>query len=411
MPTRPTVFGQLLQLLPFSHFEHLVHKHQSNWYAKDFTAWAHLVCLLYAHLSRRDGLRDLVACLNAQQPLLYHLGVRARVARSTLADANESRNCRLFEDLSQRLVSIAQELYQVPHLTLEALSAGPLQESESWDCTAPLYAMDSSTIELCMSLFPWAKYRRSSAAVKLHAVIDLRGCIPVMLRITEGRVADVFLLEELRLPAGSFVIFDRGYLDFEGFHKLVQRGCHFVTRARSDLAFETVRSLQPTNVSNDANTAGSSLGVQSDLIIHLKTVKSKRAYPKPLRRVRFVDADTAQELVFLSDRLDLQALQIAQLYKQRWQVELFFKWLKQHLCIKHFYGTSDNAVKSQIWCAICAYLLLLIAHKPHAKSLPMHTFIHLVETNLFSCISLSDLVKTTISQPLEGLSGSQIKLL
>ena len=154
MPTRPTVFGQLLQLVPFSHFEHLVHKHQSNRYAKDFTAWAHLVCLLYAHLSRRDGLRDLVACLNAQQPLLYHLGVRARVARSTLADANESRHCGLFEGLSQRLVSMTQELYQVPHLTLQALSAGPLQTSQAWECTAPLYAMDSSTIELCMGLFP-----------------------------------------------------------------------------------------------------------------------------------------------------------------------------------------------------------------------------------------------------------------
>ena len=232
-----------------------------------------------------------------------------------------------------------------------------------------------------------------------------------MIRVTKGRVADVFLLEELRLPAGSFVLFDRGYLDFAGLHKLVQRGCHFVTRARSDLAFETVRSLQLTNDINSASAAGSNLGVQSDLIINLKTTSSKRAYPKPLRRVRFVDADTAQELVFLSDRLDLEPLQIAQLYKQRWRVELFFKWLKQHLCIKHFYGTSENAVKSQIWCAICAYLLLLIAHKPHATSLPMHTFIHLVETNLFSSASLSDLVKTTLSQPIQGLSSSQIELL
>lgn len=408
------VLAQLLELLPFSHFEHLVDKFKANRYRKGFSAWSHLVCLLYAQLSRRDGLRDLVACLNAHSNALFHLGVRHRLSRSTLGDANEARDYQLFEALGHRLVVQAQALYNTPTLRLEPISPGPLQRSVAWELSAPLYAMDSSTVELCMALFPWAQYRRASAALKLHTIIDLRGAIPVLVSITEGKRADVHLLDEVSLPVGSFVVFDRGYLDFARFYKLVKSGCHFVTRAKSDMVFQTVqvRPIVQTQGSAEggADKAGLHLGVQSDLIIKLQLYKSRRAYPKLLRRVRYVDADTAQELVFLSNRLDLTALQIAQLYKQRWRVELFFKWLKQHLCIKHFYGTSQNAVKSQIWCAICAYLLLLIAHKPHATTLSLHTFIHLIETSLFERITIADLVSTTATPADYRLSPKQSEL-
>jgi Domain of unknown function (DUF4372)/Transposase DDE domain len=389
MKIQPTVFGQLLSLLPLSHFEHLVQVHRANHGQRGFTAHAHLVCLLYAQLTRRDGLRDLVACLNAQGGKLYHLGIRTRLSRSTLADASEQRPYQLFEDLGHRLVQMA--LQQVAH------EPQPLELRET------LYALDSTTISLCMSLFPWAKYRRHSAAIKVHTAIELRAAIPVVLRVTHGRTADVKMLDEMRLPAGSMVVMDRAYVDYERLHVLVGSGVSFVTRAKTTMVFRTCadRGIDKTAYAQ---------GVRSDLCIEFALMPARSAYPQQLRRVRYIDPDTLRELVFLTNRQDLPALVIAQIYKQRWKVELFFKWLKQNLSIKHFFGTTENAVKSQIWAAICAYLLVVIAHRSLKLDIKLHTLMHLLETALFDRVAITELVKAATQYDIGDLSGGQAEL-
>ena len=368
-----TVFAQLLGVVPFSHFEHLVDKYQANRWTRDFTAWSHFICMAYAQLTRREGLRDLIACLNSQSSKLYHVGLRQRVSRSTLADANERRDCALFEALGQRLTEMALALYQDQDIGLG------LKE--------PLYAMDSSTIDLCLSLFPWADFRSTKAGIKAHTVIDLRGAIPVMLTITTGKVSDVSLLDSLTLPKGSIVVLDRGYVDFARLYKLVQRGCSFVVRAKGNLSFNCIH----------ANPTDTKIGVYSDQTIVLTGERSKKGYPEPLRRVRYYDAVSCLELVFLTNRLDLSALTVAAIYKQRWQVELFFKWLKQNLNVKHFFGNSLNAVKSQIWIAVCTYLMALIAHKPFQTEISLRNFLHLVEVNMFEKTTLELMVANALS--------------
>ena len=266
-----TVFAQLLGVVPFGHFEHLVDRYQANRCTREFTAWSHFICMAYAQLTRREGLRDLVACLNSQGSRLYHVGLRQRVARSTLADANERRNSQLFEDLAQRLVAMALELYQDHDIGL--------------GLDAPLYAMDSTTIDLCLSLFPWADFRSTKAGIKAHTVIDLRGAIPVMLTITTAKVADVRMLDTLMLPKGSMVVLDRGYVHFARLHQLVQRGCSFVVRAKDNLHFGCVQAHPNDRAS----------GVYSDQTIVLCGERSKKGYPVPLRRVRFYDTQSCLE--------------------------------------------------------------------------------------------------------------------
>lgn len=372
MNTGRTVFAQLLEVVPFKHFEYLVNKHQSNRWTREFSAWSHFICMAYAQLTRREGLRDLIACLNSQSSKLYHVGLRQRVSRSTLADANERRDCALFEALGQRLTEMALALYQDHDIGLG------LKE--------PLFAMDSTTIDLCLSLFPWADFRSTKAGIKAHTVIDLRGAIPIMITITTGKVSDVGLLDSLTLPKGSIVVLDRGYVDFARLYTLVQRDCSFVVRAKDNLSFHCL----------DAHPADSKAGVWSDQTIVLTGQRSKWGYPERLRRVRFYDALSCLELVFLTNRLDLPALTIAAIYKQRWQVELFFKWLKQNLNVKHFFGNSLNAVKSQIWIAVCTYLIALIAHKPFTAQISLRNFLHLAEVNMFEKISLEQMVANAL---------------
>ena len=367
-----TVFAQMLGFVPFAHFEHLVDKYQSNRWTRDFTAWNHFICMAYAQLTRREGLRDLIACLNSQKSKLYHVGLRHRITRSTLADANERRSSELFESLAQRLIELAIALHKDHDIGLG------LKE--------PLYAMDSTTIDLCLKLFPWADFRTTKAAVKAHTVIDLRGAIPVMLTITTGKVHDVKVLDTLRLPPGSIVVLDRGYVDFARLYALVQRQCSFVVRGKDNLKFTTM----------DCHPFDPSTGICADQTIQLLTHKSKKAYPAPLRRVEFFDEKTQLDLVFLSNRLDLSALTIAAIYKQRWQIELFFKWLKQNLMVKHFFGNSLNAVKSQIWIAVCVYLIALIAHKELGMGISLRNFLHLVEVNMFEKITLKQMVTNAI---------------
>ena len=377
-----TVFAQLLGIVPFAHFEHLVDKHQANRWTREFTAWSHFICMAYAQLTRREGLRDLIACLNSQKSKLYHVGLRHRITRSTFADANERRSSELFESLAQRLIELAIALHKDHDIGLG------LKE--------PLYAMDSTTIDLCLKLFPWADFRSTKAAVKAHTVIDLRGAIPVMLTITTGKVHDVKALDSLRLPPGSIVVLDRGYVDFARLYALVQRQCSFVVRGKDNLKFAT-KGCHPFDPST---------GIRADQTIQLLTHKSKKAYPGALRRVEFFDEKTQLDLVFLSNRLDLPALTIAAIYKQRWQIELFFKWLKQNLMVKHFFGNSLNAVKSQIWIAVCVYLIALMAHKELGIGISLRNFLHLVEVNMFEKITLKQMVANALhSEEVEVLQS------
>jgi hypothetical protein len=385
--TASSVFGQLLAIVPYSHFEHLVDKHRSNHWVRTFTAWSQFICLSYAQLTRRDGLRDLVACLNSHHRKLYHAGLSKPVARTTLARANENRSFVLFEGLATRLIKLAVDEYREQAL--------PLGLSES------LYALDSTTIDLCLTLFPWADFRQTKAAIKAHTVIDLRGAIPVMVSITTGKVHDVHALDTLHLPAGSILVVDRAYVDFKRLYAWVAKGCHFVVRAKDNMVFEVLGSAELLIETLDEQaqpvpTSPPQARLVSDQCILLTGYKSKRLYPKILRRVTVYDELAGRELVFISNRLDLPALTIAAIYKQRWQIELFFKWLKQNLCVKHFFGNSENAVKSQIWIAVCVYLMVLIAHKRLNTKLTLRNFMHLIETNLFERLTLQELVDSAL---------------
>lgn len=381
-----TVFAQLLQFIPFGHFEHLVDRFAANRGVSEFTAWSHLLCMTYAQLTRREGLRDLVACLNSQRSKLYHIGIRARVSKSTLADANERRDWRLFEALGQRLISIALELYR--------------DEDIGLGLKTPLYAMDSTTIDLCLSLFPWADFRSTKAAVKAHTIIDLRGAIPVFISITTGKVHDINLLDAVMLPAGSIVVIDRGYLDFARLFALTQRQGSFVVRAKDNLRYIWIASREIDR----------STGLCADQTILLATQKSKQGYPQRLRRVSFRDPESGLHLVFLTNRFDLPALTIAAIYKQRWQVELFFKWLKQNLTVKHFFGNSENAVKAQIWIAICTYLLVLIAKKRLNLAASPQILLNLIEVNMFEKISIHQMVTDALLNFDDRHPGNQLNL-
>lgn len=381
-----TVFAQLLDFVPFKHFEYLVEKFSANHAVRSFSAWSHFLCLAYAQLTRRTGLRDLVACLNSQRAKLYHVGIRNRVSRATLADASERRDWRLFEALGQRLIAVALELYRDEDIGLG------LKE--------PLYAMDSTVIDLCLTLFPWADFRATKAAVKAHTIIDLRGAIPVFIAITTGKVHDVNLLDAVMLPAGAIVVVDRGYLDFARLYALTQRQCSFVVRAKDNLRYTWIESREV-----DKTT-----GLRSDQTILLVTAKSKKAYPKRLRRVSFRDAETGLYLVFLTNRFDLPAITIAAIYKQRWQIELFFKWLKQNLSVKHFFGNSLNAVKSQIWIAACVYLLVIIARKRLALDASPQIFLNLIEVNMFEKISINQMVSDALLNIDDPVPDNQMNL-
>jgi hypothetical protein len=382
-----SVFAQILDFVPYKHFEYLVNKAQANRWSKTLPAWSHFVCLAYAQITRREGLRDLVACLNSHRSRLYHVGIRHRVSRSTLADASHRRDWQLFEALGHRLIAQALELYKS--------DAHPLGLQE------PLYAMDSTVIDLCLKLFPWAEFRQTKAAVKAHTVIDLRGCIPVFLSITEGRVSDLSLLGEIALPEHATVVLDRGYVDFARLRGLTQRKINFVVRCKSNLRHLVIDEFE----------VDLGCGLRSDQRITLTQPSTLKKYPEHLRKVVFYDDTHRTELAFLTNRWDLSALTIAHIYKQRWQIELFFKWLKQNLSIKHFFGNSVNAVKSQIWIAVCVYLTALIAHKSLKLDVSLRLFLHLVEVNMFEKISITDMVKIAQSTEPDMALDSQMELL
>jgi hypothetical protein len=315
--------------------------------------------MAFAQLTYRESLRDIEACLGSLQGKLYHLGFRGSVARSTLADANESRDWRIFADFAHRLIAMARGLYASEPLGVD------LEQS--------LYALDSTTIDLCLALFPWARFRQRKAAIKLHTLLDLRGNIPAFIRVTDGKVHDVNMLDEITPEAGAFYVMDRAYIDFERLFVLTLSSAFFVVRTKSNVLLQRRYS----------HAVDKSSGVRSDQMVILSTYESASAYPDPLRRVSYLDVDTGKRLKFLTNNFTLPALTIARIYKQRWQVELFFKWIKQHLRIKAFYGTSENAVKTQIWIAVSVYVLVAIVRKRLGLEASLYQILQILSLTLF----------------------------
>jgi len=352
-----TIFAQLLDYIPRYEFHQCVERYRGNYKVKSFSCWEQFLCLAFAQLTYRESLRDIEACLRAIN--LYHLGIRSTIARNTLAHANETRDWRIYADFAQILIQRARELYCHDDFGIELNQV--------------VYALDATIIDLCLAVFPWAHFRQSKAAVKLHTLLDVRGSIPVIIRVTPANIHEVNLLDELRFEPGALYLMDRGYWDLTRLFQLHLSGAFFVTRAKSNLVFRRQYS-QPVD-----KTAG----IQADQIIVAAGYQAQQHYPASLRRIRYHDAATHKRLIFLSNNLLLPAPVIAQLYQCRWQVELFFKWLKQHLRIKAFYGTSENAVKTQIWIAIAVYVLVAIIKKQLHLSLSLYTILQILSVNLF----------------------------
>ncbi len=359
MHTGRLIFAQLMDFLPLAAFRRSVARYQGDYKVRGFSCLDQFLCLAFAQLTYRESLRDIETCLRAMQPKLYHMGIRGRVARSTLADANETRDWRIYADFAHVLIGLAKPLYATEPFGVEL--------------TATVYAFDSTTIDLCLALFPWARFRQTKGAIKLHTLLDLRGNIPEVVYISDGKLHDVKALDLLIPLPGAYYVFDRGYLDFARLYRLAQAGAFFVTRAKTNLQYAR-RSSHPV----DKTT-----GLRCDQTIVLTGPKTATLYPLPLRRIRYTDPDTGKRFVFLTNDFTLPALTIAQLYKARWQVELFFKWIKQHLRIKAFYGTSPNAVQTQVWVAISVYVLVAIVKKRLGLPQSLYTILQVLSVTLF----------------------------
>jgi len=372
-----TIFQQLISFLPDREFRRCVARYQGNACLRSLSCWDQYLAMAFAQLTYRESLRDIEACLRALGAKRYHMGFRGKVARSTLADANESRDWRIYADFAHILIEIARPLY----------AADPI----GIDLDQSLYALDSTTIDLCLALFPWARFRKRKGAVKMHTLLDLHGNIPTFIRITDGKVHDVNILDEIPIEAGAFYVMDRGYIDFQRLHAFTLSLAFFVVRAKENVLLQR-RYSHPVDKST---------GVRSDQTVILATTGSATAYPDTLRRVSYFDAETGSRLVFLTNNFTLPALTIAQIYKQRWQVELFFKWIKQHLRIKAFFGTSENAVKTQIWIAVSVYVLVAIARKRLGLEASLYQILQILSLTLFE--------KTPILQALQP-SDSEIDL-
>src|ERR1700676_3802534 len=353
------VFSQLISFLPDREFRRCVERYQGDIRLRGFSCWDQYLAMAFAQLTFRESLRDIEACLRSVEGKLYHMGFRGKVSRSTWADANESHDWRIFADFAQILIARARLLYANDSFGAE------LQNSA--------YALDSTTIDLCLAMFPWARFREHKGAVKMHTLIDLHGNIPVFICITDGRVHDVNILDQLLPEAGAFYVMDRGYLDFQRLARLDDAGSFFVTRAKSNLKARR-RYSRPVDRST---------GLVCDQTIVLTGFYTRQGFDRPLRRVKFNDPETGKRLVFLTNNFVLPALTIAKLYKYRWQVELFFKWIKQHLRIKTFFGTSENAVKTQIWSAVCVYVLVAIVRKRLGISASLYEILQILSLTLF----------------------------
>jgi len=382
-----TVFAQLLEFLPQYEFQKCVERYRGNYKTISFSCWDQFLCMGFAQLTYRESLRDIQACLRGNQQKLYHMGFRGKVSRNTLAHANQVRDWRIYADFAQVLIGQARVLYA--------------HEDFGVELKQTVYAFDATTIDLCLSLFPWAQFRQRKGAIKLHTLMDLRGSIPTLIFITHGKVHEVNLLDDLLIEPGAIYLLDRGYLDFARLYKIHRAGAFFIIRAKSNFRSRRLYSQK----------ADKAKGVQADQIIELQGFYARKDYPDRLRRVRYYDAEKKKRLIFLTNHFLLPAFTIAELFRCRWKIELFFKWIKQHLRIKAFYGTSENAVKTQIWIAISFYVLVAIVRKKLQMKVSLYTMLQILSVSLFEKTPILPLLSQIQIEEKETDSFNQLKLL
>ena len=381
------VFSQLMDFLPRHRFDKCVRRHQGNYRLRRFSCFDQFLSMAFAQLTYRESLRDIETCLRAMQSKLYHIGIRGKVSRSTLADANENRDWRIYGEFAQVLITKARRLYA--------------NEDFGVRLKRTAYVFDSTTIDLCLSLFPWARFMKTKAAVKLHTLMDLRGSIPCFVSITDGKTYDATVMDELVLEPGAFYIMDRGYIDFRRLYRFHQSLAFFVVRARKNMDYH-VRSRRPIDKST---------GLRADQTIVLAGKTTASYYPQQFRRISFFDADTQKRFVFITNNFTLSPLTIASLYKRRWQVELFFKWIKQYLRIKAFYGTSENAVKTQTWIAISVYVLVAIIKKQLGIERSLGEILQILSITLFEKTDMIQVLTETVLETENSASSNQLTLL
>ena len=380
------VLAQLLDWIHPQQFQRCVARHGGDYKVRSFSCWDQFLCLAFAQLTYRESLRDIEACLRSRHPQLYHLGLRGEVARSTLAEANEGRDWRIYADLAQGLIGQARQLYATDDLGVELAQTA--------------YALDATTIDLCLSLFPWARFRRTKGAVKMHTLLDLRGSIPTTVCVSEGRTHEINWLDHLAFESNAIYVMDRGYLDFARLHAIEQAQAFFVIRAKTNLKAERRYS----------HVVDRSTGLVCDQTVTLTGFYSHKGFPTPLRRIRFKDPETGKRLVFLSNNFALPALTITKLYRLRWQIELFFKWIKQHLRIKTFFGTTENAVKTQIWIAVSVYVLVAIVKKRLQLSASLYEILQILSLTMFERMQIDQLLSPHPIVVAEPILGNQLTL-
>ena len=382
-----TIFSQIMEFLPSYEFRQCVKRYRGQYKIKSFSCWDQFLCMSFAQLTYRESLRDIQACLRGNQPKLYHMGFRGNISRNTLAHANQVRDWRIYADFAHLLIGQARILYA--------------HEDFGVQLKQTVYAFDATTIDLCLSLFPWAQFRQRKGAIKLHTLMDLRGSIHTLIFVTHGKVHEVNLLDDLVIEPGAIYIFDRGYLDFARLYKIHRAGAFFIIRAKSNFRFRRLYSQK----------VDKGKGVQADQIIELHGFYVRKDYPDRLRRVRYYDAEKKKRLIFLTNNFILPATTIAELFRCRWKIELFFKWIKQHLRIKAFYGTSQNAVKTQIWIAISVYVLVAIIKKKLKVKASLYTMLQILSVSLFEKTPLFQLLSQIKPDEKEVDSSNQLKLL
>jgi len=380
------VFAQLIDHLPSYEFQKCVARYHGNYKFRGFSCLDQFLCLAFAQFTFRESLRDIETCLRAVEGKLYHLGFRGKVSRSTLADANEAHDWRIYADFAQVLIGIARPMYA--------------HDSLGFDLDNTVYALDSTTIDLCLSVFPWARFRARKAAIKMHTLLDLRGPIPTFIEVSEGKLHDVNILDILVPEPASFYVMDRGYVDFQRLHVFHRGGAFFVTRTKRGVLLRR-RYSHPVDIST---------GVRSDHTVVLAAAASRKHYPDPLRRIHYYDAEQDRSLRFLTNNFDLPALTICLLYKSRWQVELFFKWIKQHLRIKAFYGYTENAVKTQIWIAVSVYVLVAIVKKRLGLEASLHEILQVLSVTLFEQVPVLQALREIESQEKSSAISNQLTL-
>lgn len=363
-----TVFSQIMSFVSKYQFNKVVDKYNGDYKVRLFTCWNQFLSMAFAQLTYRESLRDLETCLEAQSHKQYHLGFRCKVSKSTLADANENRDWRIYADFAQVLIAEAIELYSDEELSVELKNT--------------VYALDSTTVNLCLSLFPWAKFRKKKGAVKLHTLLNLRGCIPTFIKITDGLVHDVNILDDLIAEPGSFYIMDRGYIDFARLYDLSRQNAYFITRAKKNFKFRRLYSEKVEKIQ----------GLKCDQTVKLSGFYASKEYPDKLRRIKYHDTEKDSRIVLLTNNFEVPALSIAELYRNRWKIEIFFKWIKQHLRIKAIYGTSENAVKTQIWIAISTYVLIAIIKKRLKITMSLYKILQILSVTIFEKVPINQLL-------------------